>query len=67
MVHWKTLLALCAVLMPVQGASLLWMIRNEQRLTRIETILEMRFPLRPEHSACIEVFPVQKGVVPWKC
>jgi len=64
MVHWKTLLALCAVLMPVQGASLLWLIRNEQRLTRIETILEIRFPPKAAPAAGVAVFPVQKGVVP---
>jgi hypothetical protein len=46
MIHWKTFLALCAVLVPIQAATLAWAIRNESRLTRIETIIELR--LRPE-------------------
>ena len=44
MVHWKTFLALCAILVPIQAGSLGYLIVNERRLTRIETIIEIRLP-----------------------
>jgi hypothetical protein len=47
MIHWKTLLALCAILVPLQGATLAWAIQNERRLTRIETVIELRLPQSP--------------------
>lgn len=50
MIRWEILLALCAILVPIQVATLAWAIRNERRLTRIETIIGLRLPPLPKES-----------------
>src|SRR5712671_13783 len=54
MVHWKTLLALCGVVVPLQVTALGWLIATEHRLTKIETIIENRLPARPGEGPTTE-------------